>query len=194
MKLNDYYYFANEELEKYYESWNARFLVNAAKWYITYKRQGGKRTIKRLDDLIASIQDITDYVISVIVVIKLLDKKEGKKMKNYNYLESMKEDIKEYIKENYNTEDYTKEDMQTRLYDELWCEDSVTGNGSGSYTFNTQQAKEYVLNNDELLEETIKEFEINMNEHFGDWEYLDVSIRCYLLGQAIEEVMKELYY
>jgi len=115
-------------------------------------------------------------------------------MKNYNYLESMKEDIKEYIKENYNTEDYTKEDMQTRLYDELWCEDSVTGNGSGSYTFNTQQAKEYVLNNDELLEETIKEFEINMNEHFGDWEYLDVSIRCYLLGQAIEEVMKELYY
>jgi len=55
MKLNDYYYFANEELEKYYESWNARFLVNAAKWYITYKRQGGKRTIKRLDDLIASI-------------------------------------------------------------------------------------------------------------------------------------------
>ena len=26
-----------------------------------------------------------------------------------------------------------------------------------------------------------------------DWEYFDVSIRCYLLGQAISEVLDELY-
>lgn len=30
------------------------------------------------------------------------------------------------------------------VYDELWIDDSVTGNGSGSYTFNSYKAEENV--------------------------------------------------
>ena len=114
----------------------------------------------------------------------------------YDYLENMKEDIKEYINSNFDTCDYTKEDLQTRLYDELWCEDSVTGNASGSYTFNSYKARENLYNNEYLLEEALSEFGYNELplDKINAYEWQDVTIRCYLLSQAIEEVMKELYY
>ena len=114
----------------------------------------------------------------------------------YNYLENMKEDILQYVKENYNTEDYTKEDMETRLYDELWDEDSVTGNASGSYTFNSWKAQDNLTGNYDLLVDAYKEFgydTINIEE-LDNYEKHDVTIRCYLLGEAISETMKELYY
>lgn len=107
----------------------------------------------------------------------------------YNYLESMKEDIKEYIKENYESlEEIDKE----RLYDDLWIEDSVTGNASGSYYCNSYKAQEALEGNEDLLQDTIDEFCIDMQEHWSDYEYLDVSIRCHLLGQAIGEAIEEL--
>lgn len=60
----------------------------------------------------------------------------------YNYLEAMKQDVKEYIEENINATDYEiKEDLEEYLNDTLWTEDSVTGNASGSYTFNRATAK-----------------------------------------------------
>jgi hypothetical protein len=76
-------------------------------------------------------------------------------------------------------------------------EDSVTGNASGSYTFNRWTAKEYVADNMELLKDALDEFcteSRTIAEHFlnEDWEYFDVSIRCYLLGSVISEVLDEL--
>ena len=110
----------------------------------------------------------------------------------YDYLKNMKEDVKEYIKENYEgIEEVDKE----ALYDELWIEDSVTGNGSGSYTFNTEAAKEFLINNEDLLQEAFEEFCCSSDEiakHIFDYEWQDVTIRCYLLGQAIDEAIEEL--
>ena len=77
----------------------------------------------------------------------------------------------------------------------LWTEDSVTGNASGSYTFDREQAKEYVSDNMELAVEACREF--GCIEKFADaiadsdYEFLDVTIRCYLLGEVIEEILAE---
>lgn len=38
----------------------------------------------------------------------------------------------------------------------------------------------------------IDEFGVDMNEHWCDYEFLDVSMRCYVLGCAISEALDEL--
>lgn len=110
----------------------------------------------------------------------------------YDYYENVKEDVKDYIKENYdNLEDIDKES----LYDNLFIEDSVTGNASGSYTFNTWQAEENLSHNMDLLKEALEEFGYNLDEvnvlEKGA-KYCDVTIRCYVLGQVIDDAIEEL--
>jgi hypothetical protein len=107
----------------------------------------------------------------------------------YNYLENMIEDVKEYIREN--DIDVTTID-ETDLYDDLFIEDAITGNASGSYYCNSWKAKEALDGNEDLLQQTIDEFGIDMNEHWNDYEYLDVSVRCYLLADAIADALEEL--
>ena len=115
----------------------------------------------------------------------------------YNYLEAIIEDVKEAIKEYDSTEFADREEFEERLNDDLWNADSVTGNASGSYTFNRAEAEEYVNDNSDLLREAISEFCIDSEtvaEKFldADYEYFDVTIRCYLLGQAISEVLDDM--
>ena len=106
----------------------------------------------------------------------------------YDYLKNIKEDIKEY----YN-EEYLKETDEQALYDEMWIDDNITGNGSGSYTFSTYQAEENIAHNMDLLREAIEEFGGDSGEALERGaEYCDVTIRCYLLSQAIAEVKNEL--
>lgn len=123
-------------------------------------------------------------------------------MTNYNYLEAMKEDIKDYIRDHYTEWEITdkltdREEWETKLNDDLWTADGVTGNGSGSYTFNTWKAKEYVTENSDILRDALKEFCVDSDtiaENFlnDEWEYFDVTIRCYLLYQAIAETLDEI--
>lgn len=113
----------------------------------------------------------------------------------YNYEENMKEDIKAWIEENISIEDNDVD--YDDIYESLWIEDSVTGNGSGSYTFNREEAKEYVVDNMELCQDALREFctpaeEIGNRFLNEDWEWLDVTIRCYLLGQLLGEVFEEM--
>ena len=127
--------------------------------------------------------------------------KGGKvELMKYNYLESIKADIKEWLEANKDIDELKEQDIDElaeELHDELWTEDSITGNGSGSYTFCRETAKEYVTDNMDDCILTIGEFcmtasevgEKFMNE---DWEYFDVSIRCYYLSQAIQEVLEEI--
>ena len=122
-------------------------------------------------------------------------------MMNYNYLESMKEDVKEYIinDSELSIDDliYNRSELEEKLNEDLWAYDGVTGNASGSYTFNSYKAKEYVLDNMDLLEEMCNEFCVDaemIGKKFldGAWEWMDVSIRCYLLGQAISEALDDI--
>lgn len=120
-------------------------------------------------------------------------------MKKYDYMEAMKNDIKEYLENDFSEDlnEFERDELMEKLYDDLWIEDSVTGNGSGSYTFCRQTAKEYVMDNMDLCVEMIQEFCIEASEvgkRFisEDWEYFDVSIRCYLLGRAIDAVLTDM--
>lgn len=115
----------------------------------------------------------------------------------YNYYEAVKEDIENYVNEEVNFSEFEDlEELEQYLNDTLWTEDSVTGDASGSYTFNRVQASLYVLDNMDLLEEAAEEFGIDsadIGSHFlaEDWEWFDVNIRCYLLSQCIAEVLEE---
>jgi len=115
-------------------------------------------------------------------------------MERYDYRQNVKDDVKTYIKDNeiHWTED-DRDDVSQQLNDDLWTEDSVTGNGSGSYTFNTWQAEENVCHNTDLLAEALDEWGQqgeNILEKGAEWA--DVTIRCYLLGECIGTAMDEL--
>lgn len=114
----------------------------------------------------------------------------------YDYLEAVKEDVMEYVKNEVDTDGIDFDELETRLYDDLFIEDSVTGNASGSYTFSSIKAQGYVEDNKNLVREMCSEFgneEQVMNWWYeDDYESIDVSLRCYVLGNAIAEVIKEL--
>ena len=116
-------------------------------------------------------------------------------MEKYNYLEVVKEDVLNYIKEKVSFEDFEdRDELEEHLNYVLWTEDSVTGNGSGSYTYNTYESAENLTHNWDLLEEALYEFgEDDINPIKKGEEWCDVTIRCYLLSQAISEVLDEIY-
>ena len=107
----------------------------------------------------------------------------------YNYLENLKNDILDYVE---SEKDYLKGKSIDELYDDLFIADSVTGNVSGSYYCNTWKSEEALAHNLDLLKEAIEMFGGNYEEALEKGaEYCDVTIRCYLLGQALEEVKDE---
>lgn len=119
------------------------------------------------------------------------------------YLEMVKADAEQFISDNHDLEfeilngEYADADeIAEHLNDEMWIADEVTGNGSGSYTFNRYEAREYVLDNMDEVAEALREFgtsaeEIGNRFLAEDWEWLDVTARCYFLAQAIAEIMEE---
>lgn len=115
-------------------------------------------------------------------------------MERYDYLEAVTEDVREYIREEINLEEWrgNKDGLEEHLNETLWITDSVTGNASGSYTFNTWQAEEYLMHNLDLLAEACEEFCCDMDILKRGAEACDVTIRCYLLGQAIATALEEL--
>ena len=112
----------------------------------------------------------------------------------YNYYEAVAEDVRDYIKENIDFTEWkgNADGLSEHLNDTLWCEDSVTGNASGSYYCNAWKAEEAIAHNWSILEEALDEFggKEEAIEHGAEW--CDVTIRCYVLGAAISEVIEEL--
>lgn len=111
----------------------------------------------------------------------------------YDYRETVKDDVLEYINNEINFEDFdTLEDLEEYLNDELWTVDSVTGNASGSYTFSTYEAEENIAHNWDLLAEALEEFGNEENPISKGAEWCDVTIRCYLLGECIAAALEEI--
>lgn len=78
---------------------------------------------------------------------------------DYNYREAMRKDVRQAIEEKEKwigkpiTEVYEdKEEAYDQLVDDMWVDDSVTGNASGSYFFNAWRAEEALNHNWDLLE------------------------------------------
>ena len=111
----------------------------------------------------------------------------------YNYHEAVKDDIREYIKENY---DSVTEKMRAETFDTILREDSVTGDASGSYTMNRAVAKEYVIENIDLLKKVVDEYGFNkkdIGEQFlsEQWERFDVLIRLCLVREYFDDIFSE---
>ena len=116
-------------------------------------------------------------------------------MDNYNYLEAVTADVLDYIKDEINLAEWkgNRDGLEEKLNDDLWTVDSVTGNASGSYYCNAWRAEEALAHNWDVLEEALAEFGqdgVNVIEKGAEWA--DVTIRCYLLGQAIAEALDTL--
>ena len=115
-------------------------------------------------------------------------------MATYDYRKVMYADIRNWI--NDNVDDFSDwEDLYEKVYEDLWPEDSITGNGLDGY-FDSDSAKAAVQSNWDLCREALEEF--CAPEEIGDkflsknWLYLDTSIRCYLLGEMLAEVLEDL--
>lgn len=112
-------------------------------------------------------------------------------MEKYDYREVICEDIRYYLRENdIHVNEFNRESIEEDLRDELFCEDCVTGNASGSYTFSTWQAEENLCHNMDLLEEACYEFGCQPKLDSAEW--CDVTIRCYLLSECLSKVLDEL--
>lgn len=120
----------------------------------------------------------------------------------YNYTENMKNDILDYIAENIDRAEFigNRDELEEKLYDDCFVADSVTGNASGSYFCNAVNARDAFQtdsNAADYFADACRDFGIDAAEvgrHFvrGDYEWIDCTIRCYLLGQMISAVLDEL--
>lgn len=115
-------------------------------------------------------------------------------MERYDYRQAVKNDIIDYIKDHdIEVTEENREELEESLRDDLWTVDSVTGNGSGSYTFNTWQAEENLCHNLDLLGEALEEFGSGPDYMVKNGaEACDVTIRCYLLGECIAAALDEI--
>lgn len=116
-------------------------------------------------------------------------------MEKYDYYKSVKEDIKQRLNDwfDFNSiDDYSDiDEVISAVYDDFFNSDSITGNGSGSYTFNSWKAEENLCHNMDLLKEALDEFGGDFNNYIESAESCDVVIRCYVLGQLVGDVVKE---
>lgn len=120
-------------------------------------------------------------------------------MEMYDYERAVRDDVREYLEQHYTNEELRerleyrscRDKFERELYDDLFVEDCVTGNASGSYTFSSWQAEENLCHNQDLLQEAMSEFGCEPSDYKGA-EWGDVTIRCYLLYSAISDVLDEL--
>lgn len=119
-----------------------------------------------------------------------------------SYFDDTLANVLDYIDENFTPEELTekladRDSFEESLNDELWVVDSVTGNGSGSYTFSRYTAKHNVMSDTDTVMEALRGFCVEAEtvaDKFlsDDWEYFDVTARCYVLGSAINAALDKL--
>ena len=130
-----------------------------------------------------------------MILYKCNKEKEILTMMNvYDYSQAVFDDVVEYLEDNVLDNPKSLDELNNldtdQLDDELWIEDSVTGNGSGSYTMNALKAEQNLVGNYNLLCEALTEFgEENKTIVDFEPEEADITIRCYLLPQVIDEAI-----
>lgn len=113
------------------------------------------------------------------------------------YFEMVKEDLKKAIIDYEVDWKDDADSIKDTIYEQAWVDDFVTGNGTddgyqGNYS--DIPASEMVKENLEYVVEALTEFCVPAEElarRFinGDYEYLDITARCYTLCWAISEVV-----
>lgn len=115
---------------------------------------------------------------------------------NYNdYYQQVKNDAIAAIDEQFDCDYWDGDTEWDVVYDNIFVDDTVTGNGSGSYFFNAAKAREAVADAiwDEKILNALSEIGISGNRiaqylRDNDAESLDVCIRCAMLGEVYGEI------
>lgn len=106
-------------------------------------------------------------------------------MEIYNYYNVVKKSVLDFMEANH----YTIENKDSEeLYDECFFSDNVTGNASGSFFFNTYVAEEAICHNCDLIGDAWEKFGLDAKDLLRGAEYIDVTLRCYVLGSVISEI------
>lgn len=119
-------------------------------------------------------------------------------MEEFNYEADVLDSVYDWLKNNEDewvNEGDTLEDIREYLEDELFNEDSVTGNASGSFTFDSNKAKANVFADIDSVRNAFMDYDerARFADLFfdEDWETIDVITRCYVLSDAISDALDE---
>lgn len=115
---------------------------------------------------------------------------------NYNdYYQQVKNDAIAAIDEQFDCGYWDGDTQWDVVYDNLFVDDAVTGNGSGSYFFNAAKAREAVADAiwDDKILDALSEIGISGDRiaqylRDNDAESLDVCIRCAMLSEVYGEI------
>ena len=119
----------------------------------------------------------------------------------YSYRASVESDVREWMEDNKGEwQDVNLGELYCFLSDRLFCEDSVTGNASGSYTMSRYIARCNVMgdeDSDDIISEMVEEGILDTQTLGGwyssqNWEAIDVVIRCHLLDEVISGIVSEI--
>lgn len=126
----------------------------------------------------------------------------------YNYREAIKDAVIEYLHENIKVNPFLEKYIKTSVKDciiadyddileDMELSDDVTGNRSGSFTCDRNLAKEYVLDNLDIVTEMYEDGYIGGSHVatmilYEQWETMDVIIRRYLLPQIFGDVVDKM--
>ena len=121
------------------------------------------------------------------------------KMEKYNYWKEVANDVECWMDKDGDPFDLSqfedREEAANYLYNELWDQDEITGNG-GFFYDNEESCEEYLCHNIDLIIDACEYYYADFNilkKHYKKgtlMRYLDATIRCYVLGDAIEEALK----
>lgn len=113
------------------------------------------------------------------------------------YIEDVKADLLETIKDDRESwEDLSIEDYRDRLLDYRYT-DGITGNGSGSYTFNAFAAQELINERGLLFDDDFLGWLDELGVKIGELlekgaEAVDVWARCFALESLSDEELEEI--
>lgn len=118
-------------------------------------------------------------------------------MKIYSYPSHVKQDIKEFIEKRLDSGTFGllvqgDEDTIEGVKDLMFDQDEITGNASGSYTFNTFKAEQNLMGNWDLLKEAKEELCPDIDLIDKGPEFCDVLIRCYLLDWCFNKALNDI--
>ena len=127
---------------------------------------------------------------------------------DYDYFESVKSDVRDFIEDLRQEEndiddsqgyevweqEYSNfEELNDYLHETMLTDDSITGGDSGSYTFDSYTAAEYICHNWDLLKDALDYVgESHWDALDNGYEWCDVIIRRYVFDQVLEDACEEL--